>query len=245
MIHVFECAKETCALPGKACVECGKVAASVNCEPCVNCCNALGTSFSNFMDKPLSTYVVVKILLGSTMLYFSYSAYTSPEVKNCQVDGALVDLSMWLQVQMVLAAVHLVFAPYFQLKIWRSVMTKMQNQPALAQGDAIPATVIYDSFKEVFLHDLGVLFYFLVLIFSFIWSSFYGSWYGKGNHAFCDPGGNAGQSSYWGLTFFWVAVIYNFCYYYCGCCAGSVKLRDPSKELMGYQQPPGTQQMMG
>mmetsp|Transcript_53359 Transcript_53359/g.95773 ORF Transcript_53359/g.95773 Transcript_53359/m.95773 type:complete len:252 (-) Transcript_53359:116-871(-) len=249
MIHVFECAKETCSLPGKACVECGKLAQSVNCEPCVNCCTALGQSFSNFMDKPLSTYVVIKILLSSCMFYYSYAGYSTPASKKCDVSGAPVSVVMWLTVQMIFAAIHLVFAPYFQFRVWSKISTKMQEQPALAEGEALPSSVIYESFKEVFLHDLGILFYFVVLVGSFIWSCCYGSWYAGGVHAYCDPQGNASTSSYWGLSFFWVAVTYNFCYYYCGCCAGSVKLRDPSKELLGYMTPgsgsvPGMQQMM-
>ena len=30
-------------------------------------------------------------------------------------------------------------------------------------------------------------------------------------------------------------VVYNFCYYFCGCCASSVQLTDPNTELALYQ----------
>eukprot|EP00931_Biecheleriopsis_adriatica_P042180 TRINITY_DN24046_c0_g1_i1.p1 TRINITY_DN24046_c0_g1~~TRINITY_DN24046_c0_g1_i1.p1 ORF type:complete len:247 (+),score=49.21 TRINITY_DN24046_c0_g1_i1:51-791(+) len=242
MIYVFDCTKEVCALPGKACVECGKACSQINCEPCVNLCNECGNSFSYFMDKPLSTYVVIKVLLASLELYYCYTAFSDPLIKQCTMEGAPVQGATWLQVQMGFSIVHVIFSPYFQHRVWKKIAEKMKEQPALTQGAAIPSDVVYASFKEVFLYDLGVLFYALLLTISFVWS-WKGSTWVASNPKFCDPGGAAGSAAYIGMCFFWVAVVYNFCYYYCGCCASSVKLRNPAAEL-GYEQPPGTHQMM-
>mmetsp|Transcript_31255 Transcript_31255/g.58702 ORF Transcript_31255/g.58702 Transcript_31255/m.58702 type:complete len:227 (-) Transcript_31255:22-702(-) len=221
MIHVFNCAKEACALPGRACLECGKVCSQIDCEPCKHVCDECGKTFKGFFDKPLSTYVVVKVILAAMQLYFCYSALSMKSMKNCSPSGAIVDGPTWLQIQMGFACVHLLFSPYFQSRIWQKVAEKFRERHfSLEGGDTVPQRTIYESFREVFLYDIGVLFYALILVLSLVWSL-------KGTaYARCDADGSIGWASYIGVCFFWVAVIYNFCYYYCGCCAGSVQLSD-------------------
>mmetsp|Transcript_4419 Transcript_4419/g.7049 ORF Transcript_4419/g.7049 Transcript_4419/m.7049 type:complete len:264 (-) Transcript_4419:214-1005(-) len=250
MIHVFNCAKEVCSLPGQACIACGNCASQINCD----CCTECGKSFSNFMDKPLSTYVVIKVLLALTMLYYSYAAFSDPASQKCELSkDASVGLSTWLQVQMAFAGMHIIFAPYFQYQVWLKMMEKLQDPQSsaamrftragqaagsvLGAGSAtgsnyVPGIVIHESFKEVLLYDIGILFYVAVLLASFIWSYLGATWFAGGHdHAHCNAGGNTGSSAYFGMCFFWAALLYNGCYYYCGCCAGSVQLRDPPPEL--------------
>mmetsp|Transcript_28766 Transcript_28766/g.67661 ORF Transcript_28766/g.67661 Transcript_28766/m.67661 type:complete len:229 (+) Transcript_28766:55-741(+) len=225
MIHVFTCAKEVCALPGKACIECGKVCSKIDCEPCRQVCTECGQTFSAFFDKPLSTYVVIKVILASMQLYFCYAASGGPSIKDCKPKGAWVDGPTWLQVQMGFACVHLLFSPYFQSRIWQRVKDKLtERQFQLEGGNTVPQKAIYESFKEVFLYDLGVLLYAVILCASLAWS-----WQGT-EYRICSEEvyGYISAASSVGISFFWIAVIYNFCYYYCGCCASSVQLSNPN-----------------
>eukprot|EP00435_Cladocopium_sp_Y103_P073158 s308_g42.t1 len=235
MIHVFNCAKEVCALPGKACVECGKVCSQINCEPCKQCCDECGKVVSTFWDRPLSTYVALKVIMAAAQIYFCASALSDESLKSCNAEakGGWVSGETWVQVQMGFAIVHLLFAPYFQSRVWRMVSEKLrEGQFRLEPGFVVPQQIIFASFKEVFLYDLGILVYAMILCASFVWSmNGSSSMVGR----FCDPGGNCGSASYLGLCFFWLAVVYNFCYYFCGCCASSVQLTDPDTELALYQ----------
>ncbi|OLP78422.1 hypothetical protein AK812_SmicGene41398 [Symbiodinium microadriaticum] len=211
MIHVFTCAKEVCALPGKACIECGKVCSKIDCEPCRQVCTECGQTFSAFFDKPLSEMAA--------------SARKKAIEVMSRKRGAWVDGPTWLQVQMGFACVHLLFSPYFQSRIWQRVKDKLtERQFQLAGGNTVPQQAIYASFKEVFLYDLGVLLYAVILCASLAWS-----WQGT-SYRICgeEVYGYISAASSIGISFFWIAVIYNFCYYYCGCCASSVQLSNPN-----------------
>lgn len=171
------------------------------------------------------------------MLYSCVAASGNPLISKCVMgEGSPVDLQTWLQVQMAFAAVHLLFAPYFQYKVWKSVVQKIREKPDLLEDSTIRSSVIYDSFKEVFLYDLGILSYAVILVVSFVWSFKGSDWVKGGSSQYCDPDGQSTQASYFGRCFFWLALFYNFCYYYCGCCASSVQLRQPAEEL-GYSAP--------
>lgn len=235
MIHVFNCAKEVCALPGKACVECGKVCSQINCEPCKQCCDECGKFVSSYWDRPLSTYVILKVLMASAQLYFCAAALGTKIIKSCPAErqGGWVSGETWLQIQMGFAIVHILFAPYFQSRIWTQVSKKLrEGQYRLERGFKVPQNIVFESFREVFLYDLGILLYAAILTGSFVWSLQGGnSMVGSA----CDPEGSSGWAAWIGQSFFWVAVIYNFCYYYCGCCASSVELTDPETELAFYQ----------
>ncbi|CAJ1368140.1 unnamed protein product [Effrenium voratum] len=204
MIHVFNCAKDACALPGKACVECGKVCSQINCKPCQDACSELGNAFQTFWDKPLSTYVVVKVLMASGMIYYCYSAMSTEAIKSCHAvkQGNWVEGETWLTIQMGFAIVHLIFAPYFQTRIWNKMLEKLkEGRVQLGPDNTVPAYVVHESFKEVFLYDLGVLFYAMIMAASFVWSV-------AGSNSMtgaCDPGGNSGAAAYFGLCFFWLA----------------------------------------
>jgi len=87
-------------------------------------------------------------------------------------------------------------------------------------------TIFQGAFKDVFLNDLGVLFYFLAMLASFVWSWQGGTWIKSGS-AICSTGGDAGWTYYLGLCTFWVAFLYSFFWYCCPCCASSVQLSAP------------------
>ena len=47
----------------------------INCEPCKQCCDECGKLVSTYWDRPLSTYVVIKVLMSSMMIYYCHSAF--------------------------------------------------------------------------------------------------------------------------------------------------------------------------
>eukprot|EP00928_Gymnodinium_smaydae_P053285 TRINITY_DN37312_c0_g1_i1.p2 TRINITY_DN37312_c0_g1~~TRINITY_DN37312_c0_g1_i1.p2 ORF type:complete len:252 (-),score=55.92 TRINITY_DN37312_c0_g1_i1:155-910(-) len=250
MIYIFNCVKEICSLPGKACQECGNICAQINCEPLQNGCTECGKSCSSFMERPLSTYVVIKVLLAVAQLYSCYGALSGKAaLALCRMPAeSPVDLKTWLQVQAAFAVAHLLFAPYFQTKVWSKMLQKLRERGSAPKNPGEPLTVpgelVHGSFREVFLHDLGVLFYAIILLANLVWSYMGSGWVVEG--ANCDPQQYPSYAAYYGMCFFWAAILYNACYYYCSCCAGSVQLQNPDAEI-GFerapQQPPGNELM--
>eukprot|EP00747_Dinoflagellata_sp_TGD_P179645 gnl/TRDRNA2_/TRDRNA2_30764_c0_seq1.p1 gnl/TRDRNA2_/TRDRNA2_30764_c0~~gnl/TRDRNA2_/TRDRNA2_30764_c0_seq1.p1 ORF type:complete len:244 (-),score=31.29 gnl/TRDRNA2_/TRDRNA2_30764_c0_seq1:116-847(-) len=242
MIHVFNCAKEACSLPGKACTACGQVCGNINCEPVKDCCSVLGDSCTNFMERPLSTYVIIKAALGLKELYSCYMSFTDPEIAECKMPDGLgqsVGMQNWLYGQLGFTSLHLLMAPYFQIRLWQKLKADIQQLPQSSPGPVkVPGSTVYESFKFVFLHDIGICLYCFALLLSLIWSYLGQTWIAGGEG--CNPGGHPMTACYYGMTFFWVALLYNGSYYLCGCCASSVELRQlPS----GPYAPPGQQQM--
>merc|ERR1712039_557346 len=114
-----------------------------------------------------------------------------------------------------------VFAPYFQNQVWKQIMKMSTGQEQRLSKD-----VVQGAFKEVFLHDMSVLFYFLAMLASFVWSWQGGTWIMEGSAA-CNSTGEAGWAYYLGLCAFWVAALYSAFWYCCQCCASSVELSAP------------------
>jgi len=223
MIHVFSCAKEICSLPGKACVEVGKCCGQINCQPIMDCCLEFGKCFTSFMDRPLSTYVFAKVILGIAQLGACYMALQAPGLPLCKLD-APVEMSMWLNVQMGFAICHLLAAPYFQIKVWNKSEKEL---PELGPPPVtVPAATVHAAFKEVFLYDLGILTYAIVVTISYAWSTKGADWISAAGTT-CSLDGYPGYAYQFGQCFFWLALLYNGSYFFCSCCAGSVTISGP------------------
>merc|ERR1719205_539678 len=96
----------------------------------------------------------------------------------------------------------------------------VEQQPKESSKIKIKPESVQSSFKDIFLQDFGVLFYFFALIGIFILS-----YIGKGNiESKKDDCSNEKFVYIFGLAFFWVAFIYTFMWYCCKCCAGTVTL---------------------
>eukprot|EP00933_Yihiella_yeosuensis_P039317 TRINITY_DN3329_c0_g1_i2.p1 TRINITY_DN3329_c0_g1~~TRINITY_DN3329_c0_g1_i2.p1 ORF type:complete len:274 (-),score=53.44 TRINITY_DN3329_c0_g1_i2:170-991(-) len=272
MIHVFNCAKETCSLPGKVCEACGEACGKINCEPCRKGCAEVGKSVQFFFDRPLSTYVIIKLVLAVYMAYASAMAIQGMSggkgdaCKFAKSDSMAdsVGYKNLLYGTLGFAIFHALFAPYMQVRVWQelkkrlaegntpapNVITQLANQGVaglcncFAQTNpaaiVVPAETVHASFKEVFLHDFGVLFGAAVILASMLWCWFGGNWIANGTG--CDPTGWAASAMSTGRMFFLIALIYNFCYYNCSCCASSVELKEDPALQGGYAQP-GQQQM--
>jgi len=222
MIYIFSGCKQVCSLPGKACTEVGKCCGNMNCTPVKDCCQTVGNTCTQFMDKPLSSFVFITMLISLAELYYCFNTLSSPSLNTCQLggSGASIGISTWLFVQMGFAVLNLVFAPWFQNQVWKQIM-----KTTTGQDQKLPKEVVQGAFKEVFLNDMSVLFYFFAMLASFVWSWQGGTWINSGSY--CNSSGEAGWAYYLGLCAFWVAALYSTFWYCCSCCASSVELSGP------------------
>jgi len=230
MIHVFNGCREICALPGRACTACGECCRQINCQPIQECCSALGQGCSRFTEKPLSSFVVIAWLMSGFEIYQCALALDPKVTDRCRfvADGASVGLENWLYVQIGFSVMNIIFALWFQHQVWEAILNISRSGASLARNNPhhIDKTVVQSAFKHVFLHDLGVLFYFFILLASFGWSWKGSTWIHQSSSG-CDPDGVEGYAYWMGFLFFWVAFFFSLFWYSCSCCAGSVTLKDP------------------
>lgn len=226
MIYVFTCVRQLFALPGVLCNECSKVCQYINCAPIQQCCYEVSRCFASFIDRPLSSFVIIAALLSlCELLYCAYS-FKEPFLGSCAMTsrmGSSIGIVTWLYVQIGFACLNLLFAPYFQCKVWRHIVQEIQNVGPMPLGHVrVSMKSVQEAFKQVFLHDFGVLFYFFALIASFVWSSAGAAAIDHGWN--CNPGGYPGQAAWLGMCFFWTACVYSVLWYCCECCARSVDI---------------------
>jgi len=228
MIHVFNFCGEVLSLPGKACLMCADLCGTienVSCGPLKSCCdegvkicNDTGNFFSAFMEQPLSTYVMVKVILGVSGLFSCVASLNEPSLGECHAS-----IRPWLFGQVAFSVLHLLFAPHFQQQVFNEIVRQSKSIPVSAKGTVkVPPEQVHSSFKTVLLHDIPVCIYAFVLVASFAWSNM-GS--GLTRSAGCNPGGWPATAANLGLYFFWVSLVYVGCYYFCRCCASSVTFR--------------------
>mmetsp|Transcript_79654 Transcript_79654/g.204920 ORF Transcript_79654/g.204920 Transcript_79654/m.204920 type:complete len:239 (-) Transcript_79654:297-1013(-) len=225
MIHIFNCAKGVCSLPGEACKACSQTCKSIGCGPCRAACDAASGFCTSFVEKPLSSYVFIAFALSVCELYQCGYSFKDPALESCvfpEGRGQSVGLKGWLLVQMCFAALTLLFAPYFQTKVWLALMGDL-SPPEREPGTKVEARKVQEAFKHVFLNDFGVLFYFFALIASFVWSYQGSQWIQHGANG-CGYDANAGWAYWLGEAFFFIALLYTLCWYCCDCCARSVTM---------------------
>mmetsp|Transcript_65090 Transcript_65090/g.146807 ORF Transcript_65090/g.146807 Transcript_65090/m.146807 type:complete len:432 (-) Transcript_65090:134-1429(-) len=196
MIHVYNCAQGVCTLPARLCNECSRCCDKIDCKPCQNCCDQLGVACSNFMNKPLGTYVVVAVALSAVELFFCVSSLLRPELlATCLLPqdtfGPSLGIINWLYVQLGTAWLNLIFAPYIQHRLWWK-LNEEQAEASVESNSPQPAAEITmgrvkESFRHVFLHDIGVCIYVFVLLFSFFWSYTGSDWLEVSPGPACNP----------------------------------------------------------
>jgi len=119
MIYIFQGFQSICSLPGMACRACGDCCAQLNCKPIKACCDCVGKGRTHFMERPLSTYVIVSFALSGATLYAGYSGLDTGCVLH---EGAWVTFSWFCYIVMAFAVVNLAFCLYFQSAVWRQIM---------------------------------------------------------------------------------------------------------------------------
>lgn len=74
-----------------------------------------------FMERPLSTFVIVSFLLGVVQIYLCYTSLIS----DCTfATDASIGHSTWVMVELNFAVVNLAFALYFQDKVWNNILDR-------------------------------------------------------------------------------------------------------------------------
>mmetsp|Transcript_106978 Transcript_106978/g.209707 ORF Transcript_106978/g.209707 Transcript_106978/m.209707 type:complete len:234 (-) Transcript_106978:113-814(-) len=230
MIHIFNGCREICSLPGKLCTACGDCCRSINCSPIEDCCKAVGQGCSQFTEKPLSSFVILAWVMSAVELYYCVDALEAVGKCKFRGGGESVGLGGWLYVQMGFAILNIIFAPWFQHQVWQAMLAGMSGTQTPG-GYHVKAQVVQGAFKQVFLNDFGVLFYFFALMGSFVWAWEGKSWMATGIG--CNMEGPEAWAYWMGLCFFWTAFFFSFCWYYCSCCAGSVTLKDAPHQPLG------------
>lgn len=228
MIYIFNVFSFIFSLPSMCCTECGKLCAQLNCNMCRDGCRALSRWFSELMAKPLSTYVILAFLISGFEIYLCYSAFNNTA---CELDtkSASVDFAAWVLVQGAFATLNLVFAPYFQCRIWQRLKEELNSNETLYADEegyvTVPKSDVQDAFKHTFLYDFGVLIYFFAAVASFIWSWMGLKWMALAEQCRLELIGSGGWAAYCGNTLCGVALLYLFAWYCCGCCAKQMKVQ--------------------
>jgi len=73
------------------------------------------------METPLSTFVIVSLILSFAQIYLCYTSLSS----NCKfASDAPISHIMWVMIEFGFAAVNIIFALYFQHKVWNNILDK-------------------------------------------------------------------------------------------------------------------------
>mmetsp|Transcript_119666 Transcript_119666/g.334003 ORF Transcript_119666/g.334003 Transcript_119666/m.334003 type:complete len:438 (+) Transcript_119666:70-1383(+) len=215
MIYVFNCAREACALPGKLCEECARCCDQLDCRPCEEFAKQCSEACSNYLNKPLGTYVLVALALSGAELFFCLTALLQPDLlSQCVLapgsSGTQVGIKHWLYVQLSLAWLNLIFAPYIQQRLWRKL-----HEEAAEDGSEVPVPQpeitmarVKESFHQVFLYDIGVCLYVFSLLLSFGWSYMGSEWLEGSPNPACDPEGGPAWAASLGMFFVLFVLVY-------------------------------------
>lgn len=233
MIYVFQGCGNICALPGKACEACGKACAQMKCDACKDCFDAVGKGCKHFMERPLSTFVLGSFILSAYQIYCCLGAMgiiADPSACTFPESDAFLDFDTWILIELGFAGINLLFAPYFQCRVWALINTKRTDQQyASIQPefqtpgfDYVPAAAVQDSFKEVFCHDFLVLAYVIVLLGVAVISHLAVPWIENGTG--CSTDNYEGMVRQTGVVFFVAALAYTLLWWCCPCCAKSVRI---------------------
>eukprot|EP00493_Phyllostaurus_siculus_P002183 UN02195 len=87
------------------------------CTPLRKCCLNCGKNTKEFFDMPMSVYVLVSFVLSTIALNWASTDLGSQ--KNCS--------STYLYLLMGMAVLNVVFAIYFQCKLWGKIMEQEEK----------------------------------------------------------------------------------------------------------------------
>jgi len=124
----------------------------MNCKPVQECCEAAGKQCTHCMERPLSTYVVLSLVVG-------VCAIATDAEPSVQIAGI----------------VYICFALYFQHQVWQQILVSQHDQPFIdeameGQKLRVPQETVQDAFKKVFMEDFVVLGFFVLIVLFLFWS---------------------------------------------------------------------------
>jgi len=270
MIYIFKGFQGICSLPGYICSHCGDACKSCPgackgvTEPFRKGCKSCGAEVKHFMERPLSAYVVLSVLISAFTLY------------QCSTDMASVEgcSSNFLYILAGFSVVNVMFAIYVQCQVWRTIMSE-ENQANFIDGDrptetykgqfsaaavgmfakstsgqeqalapaaqvekvaADPGKIIVP--KTIVQASFKQVFLedFGVLIMFFALLCLFGlSWKGQDVVDSTEPKCTVSEMTQrCGFAFFWIAFLWTLMYMCCGCCSNKVAIAKPSEEEETY-----------
>lgn len=246
-----------CAACGDACKSCPGACQAI-CDPLRGCCLKMGNTIKHFNERPLSTYVLVSVVVSAAALYLSYVGLQTP--KNCA--------SNFLYIVMGFAVINVLFAWFLQNQVWKEIMS---NKDKFLDGDAPKdtykgkisdaATGIMGTVKQaagtpsdapaakeetpskqpgkiiipsnVTQDAFKKVFMedFVVLFMSIaLIAMFVLSWKGQDKVDTAEVKCDVGNAEYCGYAFFCVGFLYSIAYYCCKCCAASVTIKKDTED---------------
>lgn len=147
MIYILNACQGVFSLPGMACSACGEAckscpgACGAICNPIRGCFTGCGASFKQFTERPLSTYVVVSLLVSAGSIYLSYEALNNrtPGITKPTNATAITGAgdgeactSTFLYIVMGFAVINVVFAWFLQNQVWKEIM---RHEEEFIDGD--------------------------------------------------------------------------------------------------------------
>lgn len=98
----------------------------MNCSWIKDICSGCGNCVVQFHTKPLSSYVMLSFLLSVVSGFAAYSAYSKENGCKFNEDAAF-GLSTFCFVLLGTAVVNIVFALYFQNRVWKQIKTQIKE----------------------------------------------------------------------------------------------------------------------
>jgi len=213
------------------------------------------------MERPLSTYLIISIILSAIQIYLCVKSMD----ETCKFAAdATIGRSTWVLIELAFAVINVIFAFYFQHKVWNHILEhkdefdrevppeqgtgliggirggvqNLREQIGGATNAEEPPPEKSQKIKvkpEHVQSSFKQVFLedFGVLAFFFLLIAIMIiSYMGKGQvDANKDTCKMEGFVWVLGLAFFWIAFIYTLLWYCCKCCAGTVTLQRDEQEL--------------
>mmetsp|Transcript_22855 Transcript_22855/g.72356 ORF Transcript_22855/g.72356 Transcript_22855/m.72356 type:complete len:146 (-) Transcript_22855:78-515(-) len=142
---------------------------------------------------------------------------------------------------MAFAVLNLLFAPYWQYKVSQQIYDDSIEKLIPPETELeVQKEDVQQSFRHVFMHDLGVCVYIFALAASFVWSSKGWTWVTTSDAKTCNPDGGLSFSANIGWAFSFVFMFYLFAWYCCSCCAKATTIRKGGYEPMEQEEEEAT-----
>jgi len=101
----------------------------MNCKWIKALCSGCGNCVVQIHTQPLSSYVIIASFFSGAVGYIAYSALSAEPPCTFKND-AMFTLRTFCYIELVCAAINIVFARYFQMQVWNRIKTLIQKDYA-------------------------------------------------------------------------------------------------------------------
>jgi len=214
----------------------------------------------DFFNRPLGGFALIGVWCGFIEIVCVCCAFQSKDLlSKCEplAGNPLTQVGIWnwLMISAGGALMHVLFAPYVHLQLWRSLIVESKEvddpskgisrrtKEARTPGGAIRASKhdVLEAFKDTFRRDPIIYFYAFVLVLDFVWSVVGLTWI-HSNGVDCNPRGWTLRTAYAAAFFDFFVIGYSAAwYFYMNSMEGddvlTLRSADPSALLPAYQTP--------